>query len=124
MKEKYLPAWPREPAMVAERGIAHFLIRFAAKSSPPSTLEFPGYATIDLHRQFQETVQPHIQDIPFIVGAHAFALQVFRNKDGRARHDLHFCASGRDVICFKLRDLLPELPERLVSDDQQSYTLK
>src|SRR5690606_6432441 len=54
----------------------------------------------------------------------AFGLQVFRNKDGRARHDLHFCADGREVISARLRDLLPELPERFVDESQSTYTLK
>lgn len=117
-------AWPKEPGIVAERVIAHFLIRFAAKSCPPLVLEAPDHAPIDLHRMFQQTTQPHIEDLSIQLGPHEFGLQVFRNKDGRARHDLHYCANGREVIATKLRDLLPELPERFVDDTQNPYTLK
>lgn len=121
---KYQGAWPRENDAIAERVIAHFLIQFAANSCPPTVLEAPDCAPIDLHRLFQETVQPHIEDIRIEVGTHVFGLQVFRNKDGRVRHDLHYCANGREVIGIKLRDLLPELPERFVDEAQQAYTLK
>ena len=120
---KYQSAWPKEPEIVAQRLIAHFLIRFAAKSCPPTILEVPNHSPIDLYRLFQDTVQPHIEDIRVEIGSHVFGLQVFRNQDGRARHDLHYCANGREVIAVKLRDLLPELPERFVDDAQRSYTL-
>jgi hypothetical protein len=121
---KYQPGWARESYVVAQRLIAHFLIRFAAKSCPPTFLEAPNISPIDLHQLFQDTVQPHIEDIRFEVGANVFYLQVFRDQDGRARHDLHYCANGREVIAGKLRDLLPALPERFVDDHQESYTLK
>lgn len=84
---------------MAQRLIAHFLIRFAAKNCPPAVLEAPDHAPIDLHRLFQETVQPHIEDIRAEVSPYVFGIQVFRNQDGRARHDLHYCANGRDVTC-------------------------
>lgn len=121
---KYQSGWPKEPEIAAQRLIAHFLIRFAARSCPPIFLEAPDCAPIDLHRLFQETVQPHIEDIRVEVNPHVFSLQVFRNQDGRARHDLHYCANGREVVAAKLRDLLPELPERFVDEQQRPYTLK
>ena len=83
---------------MAQRVIAHFLIRFAANSSPPIFLEAPGHALIDLRRLFQETVQPHIDELRIEVASRVFRLQVFRNQDGRARHGLHYCANGREII--------------------------
>lgn len=121
---KYQAAWPTDPEVIAQRVIAHFLIRFAAKSFPPIFLEAPGHALIDLRRLFQETVQPHIDEIRIEVGSRIFRLQVFRNQDGRARHDLHYCANGREVFAAKLRDLLPQLPERFLDNEQHPYTLK
>lgn len=121
--EKYHAAWPAEPESLAERIIAHFLIRFAARSCPSMVLESPGYAPIDLHKLFQSTVQSHIEERFFNVLGHTFALQSFRHRDGRSRHDYHLCANGREVTSAKLRDLLPELPDRLVDANQESYTL-
>lgn len=121
--ERYKGGWPSDPLVIAHRIISHFLIRFAARSCPPMVLESPGHAPIDLHKVFQESVQPHIEERSFSVGGHEFAVQAFRNRDGRSRHDLHLCASGRDVITGKLRDLLPELPERFLDEEQAPYTL-
>ena len=86
-------------------------------------LETPGHAPIDLHKLFESTVQPHIEERSFDVLGQSFALQVFRHRDGRARHDYHLCANGREVTMAKLRDLLPELPDRLVAENQETYTL-
>jgi hypothetical protein len=121
--ERYQSAWPSDPKLVAQRIIAHFLIRFAARSCPTITLESPGHAPVDLYELFQSTVQPHIEERTFEVMGHTFALQAFRNRDGRSRHDYHLCANGREVMPAKLRDLLPELPDRFVDESQEPYTL-
>lgn len=123
MDSKYKGGWPQDPAIIAERILAHFLIRFAARSCPPMVLESPGHAPINLHTLFQSTVLSHIEERFFDVLGHTFALQAYRHRDGRSRHDLHLCANGREVTTNKLRDLLPVLPERLLDDDQESYTL-
>ena len=123
MENKFKGGWPHDPAIIAERILAHFLIRFAARSCPPMTLESPGHAPIDLHKLFETTVLTHIEERFFDVLGHTFALQAYRHRDGRSRHDLHLCANGREVTTNKLRDLLPELPEKLLDADQEPYTL-
>lgn len=123
MDSKYKGGWPHDPAIIAERILAHFLIRFAAHSCPPMVLESPGHAPIDLHALFQSTVLSHIEERFFDVLGHTFSLQAYRHHDGRSRHDLHLCANGREVTTNKLRDILPVLPERLLDEDQESYTL-
>lgn len=123
MDSKYKGGWPHDPAIIAERILAHFLIRFAARSCPPMVLESPGHASIDLHALFQSTVLSHIEERFFDVLGQTFALQAYRHRDGRSRHDLYLCANGREVTANKLRDLLPELPERLLDGDQEPYTL-
>jgi hypothetical protein len=123
MDGKFKGGWPHDPAIIAERVLAHFLIRFAARSCPPMTLESPRHAPIDLHKLFETTVLNHIEERFFDVSGHTFALQAYRHRDGRSRHDLHLCANGREVTTNKLRDLLPELPEKLLDADQEPYTL-
>jgi hypothetical protein len=123
MDDKFRAGWPTQPDTIAERIIAHFLIRFAARSCPPMTLESPGHAPIDLHALFQSTVLAHIQEQFFEVSGHIFALQAYRHRDGRSRHVLNLCANGREVTTSKLRDLLPELPEKLIDEEQAPYTL-
>lgn len=86
-------------------------------------LESVGHKPIELHKLFESKVQPHIQEQFFYVSGNTFALQAYRHRDGRARHDLHLCANGREVITSKLRDLLPELPEKLLDSEQEPYTL-
>jgi len=123
MDAKFKGGWPHDPAIIAERILAHFLIRFAARSCPPMTLESPGHVPIDLQKLFETTVLTHIEERFFDVLGHTFALQAYRHRDGRSRHDLHLCANGREVTTNKLRDLLPELPEKLLDADQEPYTL-
>lgn len=123
INDKFRVGWPTRPEIIAERIIAHFLIRFAARSCPPITLESPSHMPIDLHKLFQSTVLAHIEEQFFDVSGHTFALQAYRHRDGRSRHELNLCANGREVTTTKLRDLLPELPEKFLDDEQSPYTL-
>jgi hypothetical protein len=123
LDERYRSSWPHDPETIAQRVIAHFLIRFAARSCPAMVLNSPAHSPIDLHGLFQKTVQPHIEECFFDVGSNTFAVQAFRNRDGRARHEYHLCANGREVTTGKLRQLLPELPDRFVDAEQNAYTL-
>lgn len=74
MEAKFKGGWPHDPAIIAERILAHFLIRFAARSCPAMVLESPGHAPIDLHKLFQATVLSHIEERFFDVLGHTFAL--------------------------------------------------
>jgi len=123
MADKFRNSWPASPETISERIIAHFLIRFAARSCPPMTLESPGHSPINLYNLFQSTVLSHIDERSFEVSGQTFALQAYRHRDGRSRHDLHLCANGREVMTSKLRDILTELPEKLIDSEQQPYTL-
>lgn len=123
MDVKYQPGWPTDPIAIAEKIVTHFLIRFAARSCPPMYLEAPGYPRLSLQNHFDETVQTHIQECNFSVDGREFSIQAYRHIDGRARHELHLCANGREVTTSRLRDLLTELPERLIDSEQRSYAL-
>lgn len=123
MDRKYQAAWPRDPEIIARRIIEHFLLRFASRHAPKITLEASGHASIDLGKLFDQSVQPHMQEFGFVADGHEFAVQAFRHRDKRAKHDYHLCANGRDVITAKLTDLLKELPEKLVDEQQIPYTL-
>jgi hypothetical protein len=119
----YKAGWPQDPVVIAERIIAHYLIRFASRSIPKLILESPGHAAIDLNTLFDQTVQSQIKEVPFKVREHTFSLQAYRHGVGRSRHELHLCANGREVQTNKLRDLLPELPEKFLDADQTPFTL-
>src|SRR5471032_2066706 len=67
MDSRYKGGWPLDPAIIAERILAHFLIRFAARSCPSMVLDSPGHASIDLHSLFQSTVLSHIEERLFDV---------------------------------------------------------
>lgn len=120
---RYLVGWPSDPSLIAVRIVAHFLIRFAARSCPVMILNSDGQASINLHDLFDTTVLPHIEESSFNINEHTFALQAFRHNDGRAKHDLYLCANGREVVTLKLKDILPQLPERFVDENQNAYTL-
>ncbi|MBN2648052.1 MAG: hypothetical protein JXR44_09730 [Thiotrichales bacterium] len=123
INSKYQKGWPSDIETIAERIVTHFLIRFAARSCPPMKLESKGMAELDLHKFFNLKILNHIQEQTFEFEKYFFGLQAYRHKDGRSRHVLHLCANGREVITIKLRDILPELPDKFTDEDGKPYTL-
>lgn len=123
MEKRYQSTWPHDPEAIARRVIEHFLIRFAARLFPRTTIESVGFKEISLIDLYNKTVQPQIQERQFNVDEHVFFVQLFRNRDGRAKHEYHLCANGREVTASRLRDIMPELPDKLTDEQHVSYTL-
>lgn len=124
IRSAYTAAWPREAEAVAQRLVAHFLIRFASAATPAFLVHDEGIAPINLRTVFDGTVQPHIQETTFTVGGYEFALQVLRQRSGREVHELSYCAIGRGVTKAPLRKLMPDLPQSFLSRDGATFSLQ
>lgn len=123
MDANFRAGWAKEGDLIAQRIVEHFLSRFAGSTCPPIWLHDAGIAPVDLHQVFKDTIQPHIEEMPVQVGNHTFTTRVFRNANARDKHELSYCAIGREVMSAGLRELIPALPERLL-DEGKKYTLK
>ena len=124
LQQSYAAAWPRDAEAIAQRVVAHFLIRFASRSCPTIILHDEGVAPIDLQAIFDKTIQPHIQEVSFQLREHALSVQVLRHKANRDAHDLSYCAVGRRVTGGALRKLLPELPQSFLDSDSSPFMLQ
>lgn len=124
LNPSYLPAWPRDPNSIAQRIVAHFLIRFAGRSAPQMQLHDEGIQPLNLTKLFEETVLSNIQEVDFSVGANQFNLQVLRQKGSKDTHEISYCALAREVFQVALKRLLPELPQTFLNADGSYYTIK
>lgn len=124
LQQSYAAAWPRDVEAIAQRVVAHFLIRFASRICPTIVLHDEGVAPIDLQAVFDRTIQPHIQEVSFQLREHALNVQVLRHKANRDAHDLSYCAVGRRVTGGALRKLLPELPQSFLDSDGSAFMLQ
>jgi len=124
LDSSYMTAWPRDPLVVAQRVVSHFLIRFAGRSAPEIQIHDSGIAPINLLKLFDDTVLPNIQAVDFSVGPHHFHLQVLRQKGSRDAHEISYCARAREVFHGNLKRLLPELPQTFLETDATHYTVK
>ena len=109
LDSSYVTAWPRDPQVVAQRVVSHFLIRFAGRSAPVVQLHDSGITPINLLKLFDDTVLPNIQAIDFTVGPQHFHLQALRQKGSRDAHEISYCARAREVFQGTLKKLLPAL---------------
>lgn len=124
LRQAYVAAWPRDAEAIAQRVVAHFLIRFASRSCPTIILHDEGSAPIDLQAIFDKTIQPYIQEVSFQLREHTLNVQVLRHKANRDAHDLSYCAVGRRVTGGTLRKLLPELPQSFLDSEGSPFTLQ
>ena len=78
---------------------------------------------MDVNRLFDTTVVGQIQEATFEVKGRQFSVQVLRQLGTNRSHEYHLCATSRDVASAKLKDLLPELPDRFVGEDGKTFSL-
>ncbi|ARO68680.1 ATP-binding protein [Xylella fastidiosa subsp. pauca] len=123
VNQKYQSIWACGPETIVQRITEHFLIRFASGFCPQIILEATGFEAINVNDYHDQTVLKHIKELSFPVGENSFDVQVLRNKAPRAKHEYYLCANGREVTTARLRNIMPELPEKLTDDQQDSYTL-
>jgi hypothetical protein len=123
MASQYRGSWPSDVEGIARRIIEHFLIRFASRGCPRMTVSSLGHPAIDVNRLFDTSVVGQIQEATFEVKGQQFAVQVLRQLGTNRSHEYHLCATSRDVASAKLKDLLPELPDRFVKEDGKAFSL-
>jgi hypothetical protein len=124
LDEVYRSAWAKESEVISQRIVDHFLSRFAAKTCPTIRVLDEGHEPIILQKLFTELIKPHFDDIAIHVGPHQFNTKVFRSHGARDKHELSYCAIGREVTTSKLRDLIPALPEKLLDEEKKRFALK
>ncbi|URX64344.1 hypothetical protein KR767_09985 [Luteibacter anthropi] len=123
MASQYRASWPTNVEGVGRRIIEHFLIRFASQGCPQITVSALGFSNVDVNRLFDTTVVGQIQEATFDVKGQQFTVQVLRQLGTSRSHEYHLCATSRDVASAKLKELLPELPDRFVGEDGKAFSL-
>lgn len=124
LNEGYRKGWPNDPNVIAERIISHFLIRFAGQQCPKIIFKAPNIQDISLQNLFAKSIVSHIQECFFDIEQHRFFIQTYRQPNNHSRtHDLTLCANSREVVTNKLKQILPELPDKLLDKDQKPYSL-
>lgn len=125
-KEEYAQFCPKKPSTIANKIIEHCLIYFLNKKCPQINLINDNEETINLNQYFEKNFAEYkIQD-ELEVDKNKFKLTVLRvyDHDEITSNELHYCAHQREVDTISLKEIEPELRNKIFdTETQKSYLI-
>ncbi|MDK2013522.1 MULTISPECIES: ATP-binding protein [unclassified Deinococcus] len=117
IKSEYSEAMPKSGHVVAKRIVEHLLIYFVNDIAPEITLLDNGEC-IDLRKIYNEDVLEVTDGKDLDIGNHVFAVKYIKSRGGtETRHAAHLCANTRLVKVEAFEKYLPDLKDKLGTDD-------
>lgn len=123
-KEEYGQFCPKKPSTIANKIIEHCLIYFLNKKCPQINLINDNNEKINLNQFFEKNfAESKIQDI-LELDKNKFKITVLRvyDHDEITSNELHYCAHLREVDTINLKEIEPELRNKIYdADTQKNY---
>lgn len=125
-KDEYGQFCPKKPTTIANKIIEHCLIYFLNKNCPQIKLINDNNEEIILNDYFKKNFAEYkIQD-NFKVDNYKFNLTILRvyDNDEITSNELHYCAHLREVDTINLKDIEPELRNKIFDNEaEKSYLI-
>lgn len=118
---KYRKKAPLSLEALAKRVIEHCLPYFLGDDCPHIILRDNLGETYDLNKYFENTIKDSLHRDDFEKDGNYFSLYHIRMSEGAAKHELHFCASKREVKSYDLSQYITDLQKRIVTDDGEAF---
>jgi len=125
-KEEYQQFCPKKPSTIANKIIEHCLIYFLNKKCPQIFLVNDNEDSINLNNYFEKNfAESKIKD-EVEVDKNKFTLTILRvyDHDEITLNELHYCANFREVDTINLKEIEPELRNKIYdSESQRNYLI-
>lgn len=118
---KYRKKAPLSLEALAKKVIEHCLPYFLGSSCPHIILKDNLGESYDLNEYFENTIKDSLHRDDFQKDGNKFSLYHIRMTEGAGRHELHFCASKREVKSFDLSQYITDLQKKIVTDEGESF---
>ena len=124
-KAEYSQFCPKKPSTIANKIIEHSLIYFLDKNCPEINLINDNKEVINLNQYFKKNFAEYkIQD-DFKLDGNKFNLTILRvyDNDEITSNELHYCAHLREVDTINLKEIEPELRNKIFDVEAQKNYL-
>lgn len=118
---KYRKKAPLSLEALAKKVIEHCLPYFLGDNCPHIVLRDNLGESYDLNQYFDSTIKDSLHRDEFEKDGNKFSLYHIRMAEGAVKHELHFCASKREVKSYDLSQYITDLQKRIVTDEGESF---
>lgn len=118
---KYRKKAPLSLEALAKKVIEHCLPYFLGDNCPHIVLRDNLGETYDLNKYFDSTIKDSLHRDEFEKDGNKFSLYHIRMAEGAVKHELHFCASKREVKSYDLSQYITDLQKRIVTDEGEAF---
>ncbi len=106
---------------LAKKIIEHCLPYFLGEGCPHIVLKDNLGETYDLNKYFDNTIRDSLHRDDFEKDGNQFSLYHIRMVEGAVKHELHFCASKREVKSYDLSQYITDLQKRIITDSGEAF---
>ena len=105
---------------IAKKIIEHCMMYFISGSCPQITIS-DSNDTLNINNYFDTKIKDTLHRDDITVNGHDFTLYHIQIKETATKHELHLCASDREVDSFDLSKKIANLNTKLTDDTGQEY---
>lgn len=118
---KYMKKAPLSLEVLGKKIVEHCLPYFLGDNCPHIILSDNLGDKIDLNDYFNSTIKDFLHRDEFEIKENKFTLYHIRMAEGAVKHELHFCASKREVKSYDLGQYITDLQKRIVTDEGEAF---
>lgn len=107
--------------ILAKRIIEHCLPYFLSENCPHIVLRDNLGESYDLNAYFDNTIKDSLHRDDFEKDGNKFSLYHIRMAEGASKHELHFCASKREVKSYDLSQYVTDLQKKIITEDGETF---
>lgn len=122
MRQPYSEQCPTHLTVIAQHILEHCLARLHSDRCPALAIS-DGDSTVDVRALFKDTVEREAVIRTASVKGHDIQLVFYKLRSSRTgKHQLRFCADGREVGADDLGEMIPDLPNSLDDEMGKRFT--
>ncbi|MEG2782759.1 MAG: hypothetical protein RR920_00665, partial [Lachnospiraceae bacterium] len=118
---KYRKKAPLSLESLAKKIVEHCLPYFLGEGCPEIILEDNLGERFSLNQYFDNHIKDSLHQDRFKIEDKEFTLYHIRMTEGVNKHELHLCASKREVKSFDLSQHILDLQKRIITEEGESY---
>lgn len=112
---------PLKPTQISQKIVEHFLVHFLMGKTPQIKIVDANNDIVKVNKVYDDEIKPGIKKGTFELKGEIFVVHLVKIYLDEAKHELHYCANGRDVLMKSLGPLLTDIGKKLEDSNGRLY---
>lgn len=112
---------PLKPIELSQKVVEHFLVHFLMDNIPKIKIVDANGDIFKVNSIYDQEIKPTIKKGTFDLNGETFTVHLVKIYLDEAKHEIHYCANGRDVSMKSLGPLIQDLGKRIEDEKGETF---